>query len=125
MSGRFVAAALFIAGVIHLLPLAGVLGMERLAAMYGIASGGPDIEILMRHRAVLFGLLGAFLIGAALIPPWRTPAVAAGAASMASFIFLAWSIGGFNAAIRRIVMIDAAVLALLALATVLALVRRS
>ena len=125
MPGKFIAAALIIAGVAHLLPLAGVLGAERLSGMYGVPIAGHDIEILMRHRAVLFGLLGLFLAGAAFQPEWRGPAFVAGGASMASFIWLAWTVGGVNDAVRRIVFIDAAVLVVLLAAAVLHVLRRA
>ena len=125
MPGKFIAAALIMVGAVHLLPLAGVLGAERLSGMYGVAVAGRDMEILMRHRAVLFGLLGLFLAGAAFRPEWRAPAFVAGGASMASFIWLAWTVGGFNDAVRRIVFIDAAALAVLAAAAVLHMLRRA
>jgi hypothetical protein len=63
-----ITAMLTVVGMIHLLPLAGVLGAARLEALYGVAVDGSDLEILLRHRAVLFGLLGAFLVVAALPP---------------------------------------------------------
>lgn len=59
---RIVSLALVVVALIHLLPLSGVLGSERLSALYGISFDEPNIEILMRHRAVLFGLLGVFFI---------------------------------------------------------------
>ena len=49
---HIVSAALILVAIIHLLPLAGVLGSERLASMYGITVDDPDLLILMRHRAV-------------------------------------------------------------------------
>lgn len=58
-----VSAMLVVVAVIHLLPLSGVLGSERLAALYGLSFNEPNLAILMRHRAVLFGLLGLFLSG--------------------------------------------------------------
>lgn len=125
MSGKIVAAALVIVGAVHLLPLAGVLGVERLSDMYGVAIAGRDMEILMRHRAVLFGLLGLFLVAAAFRPEWQVPAFAAGGASMASFIWLAWMVGDSNDAIRRIAYIDAAALAVLCVAALLNLLRRA
>ena len=54
----FISATLLVAAVIHLLPLVGVVGPTRLSELYGITVSEPNIEILMRHRAVLFGLLG-------------------------------------------------------------------
>jgi hypothetical protein len=56
-----VSAMFLVVAIIHLLPVSGVFGAKRLAALYGISFNDPNQAILMRHRAVLFGLLGAFL----------------------------------------------------------------
>lgn len=103
---HIVTAALLIVGIIHLLPLSGVLGEERLTALYGLAFDEPNLAILMRHRAVLFGLLGLFLVFAAFRPPFRTVALIAGFVSVVSFLWLAWSVGGYNELIARVVVAD-------------------
>jgi len=83
---RFIiSAVLLIVGIIHLLPLSGALSLKRLQMLYGIAIVEPSLEILMRHRAVLFGLLGAFLVAAAFFPSLQLTALAAGFVSVASF----------------------------------------
>lgn len=97
--------------VIHLLPLPGVLGSERLAALYGLSNDEPNLAILMRHRAVLFGLLGLFLLFAAFRPPFQRVALMAGFVSVASFLWLAWSVGGYNAQVARVFMADIVALA--------------
>ncbi len=97
---------LIITGIIHLLPLSGVLGTERLTALYGMAFNDPNLAILMRHRAVLFGLLGLFLFGAAFKPAWQPLAFVAGFISVVSFLWLAWSVGGYNIQINRVVIAD-------------------
>jgi hypothetical protein len=51
---------LTVVGIIHQLPLTGVLSVSRLQVLYGVTITDPNLEILMRHRAVLFGILGAF-----------------------------------------------------------------
>jgi hypothetical protein len=92
-----VSLALLVVGVIHLLPLSGVAGSERLAALYGLSFDDPNLAILMRHRAVLFGLLGAFMVAA----------------------------GSYNDAIGRVVAADVVALACLVLGAVVAVWTRS
>lgn len=115
------AAALLLTGVINILPVVGVLGGERLQSLYGMAFDDPALRVLMRHRAVLFGLLGGAMIAAAFIPHWRLPLAIAGLISMLSFIALAWIEGGGNAAIHRVVMADVIASLLLAPALLLSL----
>lgn len=103
---RVVAVLLILVGIIHLLPVSGVLGAERLTALYGISVGDPNLEILMRHRAVLFGLLGSFLVYAAFTQSLRALAIVAGLVSVVSFIAIAWLVGGYNDPVRMIVIID-------------------
>lgn len=118
MARRLVAAGLLLAALIHLLPLSGVLGAAQLAQLYGIEVDGPDLAILLRHRAVLFGLLGSFLAIAAFRPAWQPTALAAGLASVLSFLALALAESGYNAALARVVMADLIVLAGLLVAAV-------
>jgi len=108
---------LIVVGIIHLLPLSGVLGPERLTALYGIAVEEPNLLVLMRHRAVLFGLLGVLLLLAAARPALQPLALATGFVSVASFVWLAWSVGGVNAALGRVVTVDLVAVACLLVAT--------
>jgi hypothetical protein len=112
-----ISATLIIVGVIHLLPLAGVLGARRLEQLYGIAFDEPNLVILMRHRAVLFGLLGAFLVFSAFNPPSQSMAFLAGWISVLSFLVLARSTGGYNHQTARVVKADLIALACLLLGT--------
>lgn len=105
-SRQVIAAMLAVAGLIHLLPLSGALGVERLEALYGVPIVDPNLAILMRHRAVLFGLLGVFLIYAAFRPPLQGAAFVAGFVSVMSFLWLAWSTGEYNDPIARVVIAD-------------------
>ena len=108
-----VSAMLMIVGVIHLLSLSGVLGRARLVSLYGVPIEDPNLEILMRHRAVLFGLLGVFIIYAALKPPFQLIGLLAGLISVVSFIVLAWSVGGYNAQLTTVFRADVIALACL------------
>lgn len=100
------ALCIAVVGVIHLLPLVGVLGAERLNTLYGIAVGEPNLALLMRHRAVLFGLLGGVMLAGALHEPWRLLAYGLAWVSVVSFMLLAASQPGLNAAVLRVVKVD-------------------
>lgn len=111
-----VPGVLLLVAFIHALPVMGVLGATRLSALYGVAVDNPDLEILLRHRAVLFGLLAAFLAYAAFHRPLHGSALLAGTVSVASFLVLALSVGHYNAALSTVVRVDALALVLLAAA---------
>ena len=118
---ELISILLIIAGIIHLLPLSGVLGAERLAVLYGQSFDDPNLLIMMRHRAVLFGLLGTLLLAAAFVTWLRPLALGAGLISVSSFILLAKLSPGYNEALRKVVIADwvAMVGLLLALALLL------
>ena len=106
----FIGAMLILVGLIHLLPLSGALSGERLTSLYGLTFSEPNLAILMRHRAALFGMLGMFLIVAAFRPTVRTVAFIAGLISVVSFLLIAATVGNYNDYIRRVVTADVAAL---------------
>ena len=103
---RLIPAMLIIAGLIHLIPVTGVLGQSNLAQLYGVRIEDPNLLILMQHRAILFGLFGLLLLAAALVPAYRPLAYIASVVSATSFVMLAWSVGNYNAWIERVVVAD-------------------
>jgi hypothetical protein len=113
-----VSAMLLVAAVIHLLPVPGVLGADRLAALYGIPIADPNLAILLRHRAVLFGVLGALLAAAAFIPSLQPAAFVAGFTSVVSFLVIARGVGGYNAQVARVFAADVVALVCLVIGLV-------
>ena len=114
---------LVVVGIIHILPLSGVLSAARLFELYGMTFDDPNLEILMRHRAVLFGLLGIFLICSAFMPSLQLPALIAGFLSVVSFLYLSYTVGGYNEQVNRIVIADKVALVCLVVALVSYLVK--
>jgi hypothetical protein len=102
------------AGLINIVPVTGVLGAARLEALYGQSFVGADLVLLMRHRAVFFGLLGVLLIAAAFQSQLRTLAAVAGLVSMGSYILLALPIGEHGVAMQRVFWADMVGVVLLA-----------
>lgn len=121
---KLIALLLLVAGVIHLLPLSGVLGPQRLAALYDLAFDEANLLLMMRHRAVLFGLLGALLVAAAFLPALRSLALGAGLVSVLAFLLLAWGEPGYNPALRRVLLADWIALACLLPALLLHLLQQ-
>ncbi|MGK2740150.1 hypothetical protein ACSHT0_04595 [Tepidicaulis sp. LMO-SS28] len=119
MTGLMIGGLLVLTGLLNALPIMGVLGAGRLRAMYGVPVEGADMLVLMQHRAVLFGIVGSFMVWAAFRPDLQPYAFAAGMVSMASFILLAWASGGGNAALQKVVWADLGGIALLTLAIAL------
>jgi hypothetical protein len=112
---RFVVpAVLLIVALIHALPLVGVMGAAKLTQLYGIDVRDPTLELLLRHRAVLFGLLAAFLAYAAIRPELHRLALVAGFISVASFLVLARLSSAYNPELSTVVRADWLALALLA-----------
>jgi len=105
--------ALTLVALLHALPLAGVLGAARLSALYGVDARDPALELLLRHRAVLFGLLAAFLAYAAWQPALRGAGLIAGGVSVASFLLFAMPAGLLPPALATVVRLDVAALILL------------
>lgn len=106
-------------GIINLLPLIGILGGPRLGAAYGIEIDSAEVEILLRHRALLFGLIGGFVLGSLWLPQYRSAALLIAGISMAGFLALAWLIGDYGRELTAIVAADTVGLVLLAVAVVL------
>jgi hypothetical protein len=98
---------LVMVAVIHLLPAVGVGGRAPLERRYGTAVDEPNLLVLMRHRAVRFGLLGAFLLAAAFDRRLHFAGLVAGLVSVGSFLVLASRTGAMNAHARRICVVDA------------------
>ena len=114
-------AILILVGLINFTPVLGVISAERLESMYAISLASNDLEILLRHRAVLFGIVGGFIICSAFRPVWRRLACVAGFASMISFIVVAYAVGGFGGRLDVVVTIDILAIAALLVGTALIL----
>jgi hypothetical protein len=104
---HFWSVLVLVAAVINFAPVLGLFSPERMGPFYGIDLDDPNLQILMRHRAILFGLVGGLLFVAAFHPPLRALGYVVGFSSMVSFLLIAWMVGGYNAEIQHVMAIDA------------------
>lgn len=113
---RATQALLIIVGLVHVLPSFVAFSPDAAQTAYGIDLTSGDVEVLLRHRAVLLGLLGCGLIVAAFMEALRTAMIGAAAVSMGTFLVLVATTEGLNAETLRVAWIDVAALVGLALA---------
>jgi hypothetical protein len=119
-------ALLFLlAAAIKLAPLVGVFGAERLHALYGVDASDPTLAILLRHRALLFGVVGGLLAAAAFCPELRVAAILAGLVSALGFIAIARLEGVAHGPLARVIGADWVVTAALLLAAALEFAARA
>lgn len=121
---RAVVSGLLLVGAVHLLPAVVAVTPSRLPTAYGVSVDGPDLELLLRHRAVLLGLVGAACIAAAFAPPLRGAVVVGALVSVVSFVVLTAATPGTGSPTGRVARIDVgAAVVLLGVGTLLVLGR--
>ena len=59
---KAISSCLIIAGLINFFPVLGVFSTTVLSNAYGIPEPQGNLAILLQHRALLFGILGAIII---------------------------------------------------------------
>jgi len=113
MADKIAAFILFIVGTINLLPMIVFFDATKTAKLYGLPIEGESLAILMRHRAVLLGLVGLALIAAAVKPEFRILAIALALISKFTFIFLTFTHSNYSAEVRQVALIDVGAIVLL------------
>jgi hypothetical protein len=103
----FYRITLFVAGLLNLLPAILAFLPEKMSKSYGIEIPNANYELLMRHRAVLFGIVGGLMLFSAITKKYYDISTIAGLVSMISFILLYFLIdGNINAELKKVMLID-------------------
>ncbi len=102
----FIYTAYIVAGLINVIPSVGVLSNRQLTRLYGLEVSSPDLSLLLRHRAVLFLIVGMLLWWTVWRPEFRTEAAIAGLVSMLSFVVIALPLPLDNRLLSRVVKAD-------------------
>jgi len=97
---------LLITGLVHILPFSFLFFTEQLQKSYGVDISDANLQLLLRHRAIFFGLIGVVLILSAVKKSFYGWAAAIGLISMVSFVWLFYQIGGINQQLRSVMLID-------------------
>ena len=103
---HLISACLILAGLINVFPVIGIASAEVLARLYGIAQLEGDLLLLMRHRALLFGILGVVIFVSVARPHLQPTAISAGLTSMLGFLVLAALAGDTGARLQGVIWAD-------------------
>lgn len=95
-------------GLTNFVPIIGVISAEQITSLYSVSIDSEDLGTLMRHRAVMLGLIGGFIIYAAFRPKLRIPAATIGLVSMMSFVILAIGQNESGADVMKVAYVDVA-----------------
>ncbi|MCK0068241.1 hypothetical protein [Kordiimonas laminariae] len=106
MKQHLITGLYLIVGLINFTPLMGVLGQDQLSALYQIPEQPKDMLLLLQHRAVLFGIIGGFIMLSAFQPKHRPTASIMGLTSMLSFILLYHLLEPLNSSLTKVYWID-------------------
>lgn len=117
---KLIITALFvIVGLINFAPLMGIASDTVLASLYGVDIASPDLSLLLRHRAALFGIVGGYILISAFKPNHRPVATIMAFASMLSFLALYLIIGPESSKLIGVFRIDVVAVVLLIAAVIL------
>ena len=97
---------LVVVGLVNFAPVLGIISASKMEKAYSIRLASNDLEILMRHRALLFGVLGGFILYAAFSPVYQVAAMVMAGVSMIGFAVLVLLVGGYNASIFKVLLGD-------------------
>lgn len=105
-----------VVGIIHLMPSAPIILPEMLSRLYGVAPTDVTLLVLLRHRAVLLGVIGLLCLWASWHAPIRPAALLAAALSIAGYLGFYAFYGNPHDSLRTIAIFDLVALPPLALA---------
>lgn len=119
---QLVKIILILVGSVSALPVLGLFLPARLESIYGLAAIDEHVRLLLQHRALFFGMIGAGIIASAFKSAWRTPVLSVALLSKISFVLLVASTDA-TSEINRVALIDG--LAIILLSVILFLDMRS
>ncbi len=106
MKNKLFLLLLFIVGVINFLPVFGLFSANQMAQVYAVDLANNELQMLMRHRALLFGIIGGFVLCALFKPKYQPVAMIMAGISMVGFLVLVWMVGDTNEAILNVTRVD-------------------
>lgn len=103
-----VVTLLALVGLINVAPLVGIASRSKLEALYGTPVDTPELAVLLRHRALLFGLVGGLTLASIGLAELRPAALTLCLLSMLGYLLLVAQERTRDPSLRRVAAIDLA-----------------
>jgi hypothetical protein len=103
---KIILVLLLVVGIINFIPVFGIISSLKISQAYSINMASNDINILMRHRALLFGIIGGFIFYSIYRPKFQPAAMLMAAISMSGFLLILYLEGGYNDALFKVAIVD-------------------
>lgn len=116
---KFYLCLLFIVGVINFLPAFALVSLEQVNHSYGLSVTDSNLAILLRHRALLFGVLGGFVLFSVFKPQYQATAMVMAMISMLGYLGVLLLVGDANQELLTIAKIDIVGIVLLCIAALI------
>lgn len=110
---------LFLTGIVNLLPSILSILPSKISKSYGISISDVNLELLIRHRAIFFALIGGLLIYSSITKKLYNLSFLFGMISMVSFVLLYFQLNGINAELEKVMKIDIIAIVILLIGFVL------
>lgn len=105
---------LFIAGIINFIPSFIAFLPTKITLSYGIKVPDQNFELLLRHRGILFGIVGGFMLYSVFAKKHYDLATLFGLISMVSFLILFYlTKGEINKELTGVMKVDAVAIVIL------------
>ncbi len=100
----------WIIALVNLMPVVVAISPAQISKLYGIMPDDKIQIVLLQHRALLLGLVGAACAFAAHNEAVRWPAIIGAVISMGTFIIFCWVNDQMGGPLRKIALVDMAAL---------------
>ena len=103
---RVFMGCLLMVGLINFVPLLGLFSATGIESTYGVKLADQNLALLMRHRALLFGIVGGFVLLSIWVAQYQKAAMWMSGISMTGFAILVMQTVQINQAISNVLIVD-------------------
>lgn len=103
---KLVPSLFWVLALVHMVPMIAAIMPSQITKLYGIVPDGKTQIVLLQHRALLLGLVGAACALAAHNEAIRWPALIGAVISMTAFIIFCLVHDQMGGALRKVALID-------------------